>query len=209
MAVSRSERFEWVGGSPVLDFTNTVSWGLTGLENERLMTYSDLVGWTREAGIVSKKEAGRLEAIAARAPGPASDAVKRAHQLREVLHEVLLAESSGRPPSEEAVRRFDTAVAQAATRLTVQPGKSGWSWSWRPRKEDNLTEILHPMAWAAAQLLTSAERRFLKHCAAEACGWLFLDRSRNLARRWCDMRVCGNNAKARRFYHRHREAAEA
>jgi predicted RNA-binding Zn ribbon-like protein len=49
----------------------------------------------------------------------------------------------------------------------------------------------------------------LKHCAADDCGWLFLDRSRNHARRWCDMKVCGNNAKARRFYRRHRAAAES
>jgi predicted RNA-binding Zn ribbon-like protein len=29
---------------------------------------------------------------------------------------------------------------------------------------------------------------------------LFLDISRNRSRRWCDMRDCGNRAKASRFY---------
>lgn len=37
------------------------------------------------------------------------------------------------------------------------------------------------------------------------CGWLFMDRSRNRSRVWCDMRVCGNRAKASRHYYRHRE----
>jgi predicted RNA-binding Zn ribbon-like protein len=209
MRVSTREGFEWVGGTPVLDFTNTVTWAPAGLENERLSEYADLVGWAREAGLVTRKEAGRLEGLAAESPGAGRDAIKRARRLREVLHEVLLAEASGRAPSEQAARRFDAALAQASARLTLRPGESGWSWAWRPRKGDDLAELLHPIAWAAAQLLTSDDRRFLKHCAADDCGWLFLDRSRNRARRWCDMKVCGNNAKARRFYHRHREAAES
>ncbi|MCI0410541.1 MAG: CGNR zinc finger domain-containing protein [Acidobacteria bacterium] len=29
---------------------------------------------------------------------------------------------------------------------------------------------------------------------------MFLDRSKRGNRRWCDMTVCGNRAKARRFY---------
>jgi predicted RNA-binding Zn ribbon-like protein len=208
MAVSPREGFEWLGGSPVLDFTNTVACTAGGLEDERLNAYSDLVAWGRGAGLLSKKEAGRLEGVAGRSPTAASDAVKRARQLREVLHEVLFAESSGQAPSEQAVRRFEGAVALAAARLTVRPSGDGWNWDWKPAKGDDLTGFLHPLVWAAAQLLTSDERRYLKHCAADDCGWLFLDRSRNRARRWCDMKVCGNNAKARRFYHRHR-AAEA
>jgi len=34
------------------------------------------------------------------------------------------------------------------------------------------------------------------------CNWLFLDRSRNSSRLWCDMAVCGNRQKAKRHYRR-------
>ncbi|MDH4413505.1 MAG: CGNR zinc finger domain-containing protein [Rhizobium sp.] len=34
------------------------------------------------------------------------------------------------------------------------------------------------------------------------CGWLFIDRSKNRSRTWCDMTVCGNRVKANRHYHR-------
>ncbi|MRG56431.1 hypothetical protein GF108_12685 [Phyllobacterium sp. SYP-B3895] len=34
------------------------------------------------------------------------------------------------------------------------------------------------------------------------CHWLYFDESRNRSRRWCDMNVCGNRAKARRYYDR-------
>jgi predicted RNA-binding Zn ribbon-like protein len=41
------------------------------------------------------------------------------------------------------------------------------------------------------------------------CGWLFLDRSKNRSRLWCDMAVCGNREKARRHYARSRFSEEA
>ena len=37
------------------------------------------------------------------------------------------------------------------------------------------------------------------------CGWLFLDKSKNRSRKWCNMSVCGNEIKARRFYHKSKE----
>ncbi|MDW9413303.1 CGNR zinc finger domain-containing protein [Sinorhizobium meliloti] len=52
-------------------------------------------------------------------------------------------------------------------------------------------------------LIAGPERERLKICPN--CAWLFLDRSRNRSRTWCDMAVCGNRAKARRHYRRSRE----
>ncbi len=42
----------------------------------------------------------------------------------------------------------------------------------------------------------------LRICANPACRFVFVDRSRNAARRWCEMAVCGNRVKGRRFRHR-------
>lgn len=41
------------------------------------------------------------------------------------------------------------------------------------------------------------------------CGWLFMDRSRNSSRLWCDMAVCGNRRKASRHYRRRTSQTEA
>lgn len=67
----------------------------------------------------------------------------------------------------------------------------------RPRALDTAT------AHSALMLLAQPERDRLKICPN--CHWLFLDRSRNRSRAWCDMAVCGNRAKASRHYHRNRE----
>lgn len=44
--------------------------------------------------------------------------------------------------------------------------------------------------------------------ACPNCCWLFLDKSRNGSRIWCDMAVCGNRQKSRLNYHKKRLQAE-
>ena len=44
-------------------------------------------------------------------------------------------------------------------------------------------------------------------CAAEDCGALYLDTSRNRSRRWCSMDRCGARAKASAYYRRKRSEA--
>ena len=56
------------------------------------------------------------------------------------------------------------------------------------------------LAVSALSLLDGASLRKLKVCPN--CNWLFLDKSRNSSRLWCDMAVCGNRAKARQHYRR-------
>ena len=67
----------------------------------------------------------------------------------------------------------------------------------RPQALDTAT------ARSALMLLARPEPDRLKICPN--CHWLFLDRSRNRSRAWCDMAVCGNRAKASRYYRRNRE----
>jgi predicted RNA-binding Zn ribbon-like protein len=43
----------------------------------------------------------------------------------------------------------------------------------------------------------------LKACRSDTCQFAFIDTSRNRSRQWCDMAVCGNREKARRFRSSH------
>jgi len=58
---------------------------------------------------------------------------------------------------------------------------------------------------SAMRLAGSPELRRLKRCPN--CHWLFIDRSRNASRVWCDMLTCGNRAKAERHYRKRRARA--
>ncbi len=61
------------------------------------------------------------------------------------------------------------------------------------------------LAVSALSLAGGQQWRKVRVCAN--CNWLFLDRSRNSSRLWCDMAVCGNRQKARRHYARRRAEA--
>ena len=52
--------------------------------------------------------------------------------------------------------------------------------------------------------VAAARRQIARLRICPNCSWLFLDRSRNCSRLWCDMAVCGNRQKARRHYRRRR-----
>lgn len=193
--------FEWVGGNPSLDFVNTASYTTEGEANERLQKPSDLLAWARSAGLMSESETGRSWEAQPESV-PATDALQRARAVRAALHNLFVAAADGSRPSPEAVKAFNQVLGEALGHLRLISGSGGWSWSWQD--PDDWERPIRRVVWAAAQLLTSPERRLLKHCAASQCGWVFLDRSRNRSRRWCDMRVCGNNDKARRFHQRRR-----
>jgi predicted RNA-binding Zn ribbon-like protein len=62
------------------------------------------------------------------------------------------------------------------------------------------------LAVSALSLLSGERSGRLRICPN--CGWLFIDRSRNGSRLWCDMAVCGNRQKARRHYRRRRATEE-
>lgn len=61
-------------------------------------------------------------------------------------------------------------------------------------------------AHSALRLLGEPDNGRMKICGN--CGWLFVDRSKNRSRIWCDMAVCGNRVKAGRHYRRKREEME-
>lgn len=62
------------------------------------------------------------------------------------------------------------------------------------------------LAVSALSLLRDDTAARLKICPN--CTWLFVDRSRNSSRLWCDMAVCGNRQKASRHYRRRMAANE-
>ena len=62
-------------------------------------------------------------------------------------------------------------------------------------------------ARSALGLIASDDTARLKICPN--CAWLFIDRSKNRSRTWCDMAVCGNRAKARLHYGKKRKGEAA
>ncbi|MBO3759714.1 CGNR zinc finger domain-containing protein [Ciceribacter sp. L1K22] len=71
------------------------------------------------------------------------------------------------------------------------------------RSASEESDLAVSTARSALKLLAEPEPGRMKICGN--CGWLFLDRSKNRSRTWCDMSVCGNRTKANRHYRRKKE----
>ncbi len=198
----RGYEFELTGGAPCLDLVNTVDQRPQASRRDNLESYADLVDWAEQSRLLSRGEATALRRAAASRPAEARQALEQMKSVREALFALFSARARGREAPASALESLNRALARAYARLELVPGQP----SFRPRfacEPTDLGRLLFPVLRSAYELLTSApDLERLRLCAAETCDWLFLDRSKNRSRRWCDMSVCGNRDKARRFYRR-------
>jgi predicted RNA-binding Zn ribbon-like protein len=196
--------FRRIGGALCLDFANTANWRAAPAPEERLGPYGDLVAWGRQAELAKGAEAKRLLEEARARPAAAGAALRRAVGLRETIYRTFAAVAGGRRPAPRDLASLNEAVGRAMGRPAIVPAGRGFAWAWAG-DEGGLDSFLAPVARSAAELLLSPEAARVRQCADDrGCGWLFVDRSKNRSRRWCDMKDCGNRAKARRHHRRRR-----
>jgi predicted RNA-binding Zn ribbon-like protein len=193
---------EDVDATRVLAFVNTLSARSAESPVEGLVSYDALVEWARAAAIIKADDAERLIGRSRRRAVEAERIVQRARQLRELLHDVFTALASRKPPGVQTLEPLSEHLSgwYQHGRLVAADGRLQWVY----RGDDDLARPLWEAARAAARLLTSTRIARIRACAASDCGWWFLDDTKNRSRRWCDMKICGNRDKVRRFRERQR-----
>lgn len=193
------EHVEIVGGHPALDFVNTVHSRTEPDTRDYLESPTHLVGWCLHMQLVDEKPADRLTRLT---PTRGKRLLADARALRATLYAVFAGHVHGHPDT-PALARLNRLLEELARWRTLEPATGGFIWRHHITP-DHPRSLLAPLVFAAADLLCSPELARLKACPPpEGCGWLFLDRSRNGSRTWCNMRTCGNLAKQRR--HRARQ----
>ena len=205
------ERHEWTfhltGGRLCVDLANTVSWRRSGQPIERLRTYEDLVAWARQSRLVTDVEAQRLAREARRRPAVALAVLRRVRRFREATYAVLAALAGGQKPPTRALGLVNAMLRAGVRHLELAPARKGFAVAWTGG-DPLLMRILWPAVRSVAEVLTTDDLRRLKICPGANCRWVFLDTTRSGTRRWCDMSVCGNRAKARRYYRRQRRRGQ-
>jgi predicted RNA-binding Zn ribbon-like protein len=199
-----------IGGRLCLDFINTVDGRKSAsarresgsinrvVSGDKLGEYSDLVEWSRHAGVVTAKEAGHLLKTSKRKPTEARVVFDRAIALREALYRICKATMTGRRPQKLDLEILNDELLGARTHERLTHMASGFTWEW-VSSEAALDRMLWSIANSGVELLTTGDLARLRECGGENCGWLFEDTSRNRSRQWCHMQDCGNLAKVRRF----------
>jgi predicted RNA-binding Zn ribbon-like protein len=190
-----------VGGSPALDFVNTLDWRLRDRPVELLKRFEDLLRWGRSAGLLASQDAHFLRRWAESHPRAAGRALSEAAEVREAIAGIFQAVVARETPPAGPLARLETACRAASEARALRPSGRTVTWAWREAPAEPQRTV-----WAAAldaaRILTSPDAARVRQCADAACGWFFLDTTRNRSRRWCSMKACGNRNKARRFYRR-------
>src|SRR5256714_6675928 len=196
---------ELSGGALALDFANTVGGTHVNPTHDHLRSYADIASFGVLAGALKPSVAKRLTQRAGRDPKRASAVYELGIALRESIWAVFSALASGEAPRDGDLDLIADAAAAGRARSRLVYDREGVGWSL-PSDAEELERPLWDIARSAADLLTSTDSERVKECASATCEWVFLDRSRNHSRRWCDMNDCGNRAKARSFQARKRAA---
>lgn len=202
-----SYQFELSGGALCLDFANTIG-DRSRAESEHLNIYQDLLAWADQAEALEPRQIAELAGTAVKHPRKAASALRHAIDLREGLFRIFSTLAQDGQPAAEDVASLNSALQHALPHLEICEGDTCFTWTWDCR-EEALDGALWPVVRSAAELLTSDEANRVRECASDTCTWLFVDRSRTHRRKWCDMAICGNRAKARRHYQRRKQEQEA
>jgi len=181
-----------------LDFANTIAWRGSTPE-ESLHSFADLIGWCVNAGVIPERGAREYRVLEKGDPARAVKIFNDAIALREAIYRVVYSAATSEPVAEIDLGLLNDALKGAPARIKV--ARAGRSFGWRvERLKPGAPVLLAPVLWSAADLLVGPSLARVRHCANDACLWLFLDGSKNGTRRWCSMQSCGNRAKAHRHY---------
>jgi predicted RNA-binding Zn ribbon-like protein len=204
-----------VGGHPALDLINTVTPRVAvrgESPTDHVTDPAALLSWSLRAGLLDTADEAEVTAAWQADPGAGLAALNASREIRDALHEILLAAIGAVDAAPDQVAcgldrvqsRWATAVARA--RLVVDPAVD-------PAVRLVVggvaaSRITDRVADAAVELLRGLNVTRLRRCPLDGggCGWLFLDVSRNGSRRWCRMADCGTEVKSRRLTERRRAA---
>ena len=197
-----ADEFRLVAGHLALDFANTLDYRY---DPDRLIdllpSYERFLAFCRQSGVITAAQMRKL--LDGLSEFDSQRVLKEVIEFREALYFLILSAVHGRRPDESHLRALNRIFSEAPASDEVVWHKRGFVRSFRDVTE-RADGPLRQVVQAAVVLLTSSDIYNVRECSEKTCRWFFLDRSRNHSRRWCDMQLCGNRSKAKRFYARTR-----
>jgi predicted RNA-binding Zn ribbon-like protein len=193
--------FLFVGNQLVLDFINTQI-VLNGRPIDLLATFSDLVAWLVHVHLLTGEEAKKIEGQWGR-QAEGIQTVEQARAFRVTLREMVEQIAAGRPVPPAAIEAINEMLRYRIgyPQLTRRSGKFEQGYQVEFQEANQLLGLL---AEAASNLLCTCDFSLIKKCQNPLCVLFFYDTSKNHARHWCSMTICGNRSKVAAHYRRHR-----
>src|SRR5262245_10574494 len=204
MATLKWTKFPLVGNHLSLDFVNTKIME-DGVPKDLLNGLGDVATWAGAVKLLDLPKAKKLAKLWEDAEN--RDEFEEVLRFRKVLHELV-----------EAIARHESVPTPILNVINAQLRKlSGYTEVLR--SEEGFTkrffleihapsQLLGPVAEAAANLLCYGNPAYVKKCENPACVLYFYDGTKKHSMRWCSMKACGNRRKVAAFYQRQRQQAK-
>lgn len=193
--------FLFVGNAKCLDFVNT-ELIVRGRPVDLLRNFGDLVSWLVEAQALDASEA--REAVRRWGGRPEGTRVfEEGRAFRAVLRAMVERIVNGKPVQPAAVDAINTLLQNRVGYSQLVRGRGGFERRFHSGSAEAV-HLLAPLAEFASDLLCHYDPALIKRCQNPACILYFYDTTKNHARRWCSMSLCGNRMKAAAHYSRHR-----
>lgn len=193
-----SRGFTFLGDRLWLDFVNTEADARQTPGGDVLRSFDSFVTWLEAADALDAERAQMMRRRAVEQPSGATAALVEARRVRAALRALAEWGASAERVRSEALAGINRILGRSAgmRRLERRPD-GGFARSF-VAVGDAFAGLLLPVVDSAADALVHEELGRVRRCADPRCGRVFFDRTRNGARRWCDMATCGNRAKAAR-----------
>lgn len=189
-----------IGGDAALDFVNTVG-GSDQSPRDWLDSYARLVQWAALVRLLPEKTLRALAEKDRNEPATGATALARAKMLREALFALVTKIISGGAPPKDALVLLREHWIAGVNAHELRFGDGRVSTELRKDASD-LDLIASMIGYRMVHYVFPIPKERLRICQGSDCSWLFIDSSKAGRRRWCDMALCGNIAKSRRFQER-------
>lgn len=196
----RNDKFPIVGNHCCIDFVNTEGFQ-QGRRVDLLAEFPDFVAWLVAVQLLEPGEADEVLDRWGSSGSGGARVLAEARQLRACFRGMLEQIVRGQPVAASAVATINTKLARHVGYAELVRAHDGFHRQFRFEKRAPV-ELLVRVADAAANFLCGSDFSLVRKCANPACLRYFYDVSKNHARRWCSMSVCGNRMKVAAHHRR-------
>ena len=197
-AVRSVAGFTFVGDRLWLDFVNTEADSGSAPAGDVLRSFDAFVGWLQAADVLDMERAQGMRRRAAEQPAGAAAALGDARRVRAALRALAEWGAAAERVRSEALAEINRVLGRSAGMRRLERRADGSFERSFVTAGDAFAGLMIPIVDSAADALIHGELARVRRCADPRCDRVFYDRTRNGARRWCDMATCGNRAKAAR-----------
>ncbi|QYD71718.1 CGNR zinc finger domain-containing protein [Paraburkholderia edwinii] len=171
----------------VLEFLNTVV-PRNGQLLDLFQSDEDVLAWLERTGL--------LEMVVMREDGIYRGLATEARQLRENVRQLVLQRKLGQLVD---TGLLNWVLGAGSYQMELVEDEAGNLNALYRFPAQTPTQVLVPVAIAAAELLVRGDFLLVRQCESPDCPLWFYDRTKSHRRRWCNMTICGNRQKAARF----------